>query len=104
MPLLGMELATILTALLPYFLVHAQHPSCRFPKAVRSLAAREGQRPLVWYAIRWQAHLLDRLFRRRDGERLTWVHMPVFLLATNTSAAFCKTVIAAVMLAIPTGP
>lgn len=104
MPLLGMELATILIALLPYFLVHAQHPSCRVIKTVRSLAAREGHRPFVCCAIRWHAHRLDRLFRRRDGERLTWVHMPVFLLATNTSAAFCKTVIAAVMLAIPTGP
>ena len=30
--------------------------------------------------------------------------MPVFLLATDTSATFCKTVIAAVMLATPIGP
>jgi hypothetical protein len=101
---LGMELATILIALLPYFFVHAQHPSCLLPKAVRSLAAREWERPFVWCAIGWGAHRFDKLFRKRDGERLTWVQMPVFLLATNTSAAFCKTVIAAVMLAIPIGP
>jgi hypothetical protein len=30
--------------------------------------------------------------------------MPASLLATNISAAFCKTVIAAVMLATPIGP
>src|SRR5215212_119040 len=30
-PLLGMELATILIALLPYLLVHAQHPNRRSP-------------------------------------------------------------------------
>jgi hypothetical protein len=101
---LGMELATILIALLPYFLVRAQHPNCQSPKAVRSLAARDGQRPFVVCAIRWHAHRFDKLLRKRDGEKLTQVHMPVFLLATNTSAAFCKTVIAAVMLAIPTGP
>ena len=56
------------------------------------------------YGISHDPHRFDKPFRRRDGERLTWVHIPVFRLATKTSAAFCNTVMAAVMLATPTGP
>ena len=56
------------------------------------------------YRVGHDPHRFDEPFRRREGERLTWVHMPVFLLATSTSAAFCNTVMAAVMLATPIGP
>src|ERR671920_264628 len=49
------------------------------------------------YGVGHDPHRFHNPFRKREGERLTWVHMPVFLLVTNTSATFCKTVIAAVI-------
>jgi hypothetical protein len=50
------------------------------------------------------SYLFDQASRKGEREKLTWVHMPVFLLAISTIATFCKTVIAAVMLATPIGP
>jgi hypothetical protein len=41
----------------------------------------------------------------RNGERenITWVHIPVFLLATKTILTFCTTAVKAVMAATPSG-
>jgi hypothetical protein len=43
-------------------------------------------------------------FRNGERERLTWVHIPVFLLARSTIITLCKDVMAAAAQAIPTGP
>jgi hypothetical protein len=67
------------------------------------LAARDGQRPFVEWVIGW-CHRFDKPFRKRDGERLTWVHIPVFLLASKTIITFCKVVVRAAAQATPTDP
>jgi hypothetical protein len=53
---------------------------------------------------RMVCHRFDKPFRKRDGERLTWVHIPVFLLASKTIITFCKVVVRAAAHATPTDP
>ena len=43
-------------------------------------------------------------FRNGEREKLTWVHIPVFLLARSTIITFCRLVVRAAAAATPTGP
>jgi hypothetical protein len=50
-----------------------------------------------------KSHHLDNTFRNGERENITWVHIPVFLLATKTILTFCTTAVKAVMVATPSG-
>ena len=49
-------------------------------------------------------HHFDKAFRNGARENITWVHIPVFFLATKTIITFCKAVVTATAQATPTGP
>jgi hypothetical protein len=49
-------------------------------------------------------HHLDKAFRNGARENITWVHIPVFFLASKTIITFCKAVVRAAALATPTAP
>ena len=46
----------------------------------------------------------ERTFPNAERENITWVHIPVFLLASKTIITFCKVVVTATAQATPTGP
>jgi hypothetical protein len=52
----------------------------------------------------YDAHHLDKTFRNGVRENITWVHIPVFLLASKTIITFCKAVVTPAAQATPTGP